>query len=380
MTNDRRRTATRIRLAAVAAAATALVSCSKGDKAFQPPPVPVVTMEASVRTIPYEVQSIGTAEAYNTVSIRSQVGGVVSRVYFKEGDPVRKGARLFLVDEAPYRAALQAARAQLVRDRVTAANLEERLKRYDELIKKDYITEQEHSDMQANLEAMQATVRADSANVESARLNLDYCSIESPIDGRVGTRMIDEGNVVKANGDSPMVVIHQIRPIRVQFTVPQQYLTRLLKYSASQKLRVLATTADEDSTVHEGYLTFVDNAVDVATGTIMLKAEFANEDGMLWPGQFVNVTLILTQIEDAIVVPSQAVGTGQDGDFIFVVKPDATVEMRSVRVRYRLNNDTVLESGVEAGEKVVVDGQLRLRPGSRVVEKAPVSEGEASTS
>jgi multidrug efflux system membrane fusion protein len=192
--------------------------------------------------------------------------------------------------------------------------------------------------------------------------------------------MIDEGNVVKANGDSPMVVIHQIRPIRVQFTVPQQYLTRLLKYSASQKLRVLATTADEDSTVHEGYLTFVDNAVDVATGTIMLKAEFANEDGMLWPGQFVNVTLILTQIEDAIVVPSQAVGTGQDGDFIFVVKPDATVEMRSVRVRYRLNNDTVLESGVEAGEKVVVDGQLRLRPGSRVVEKAPVSEGEASTS
>jgi len=380
MMNARHRGVTRIRNAAVAVAVTALVSCSKGDKAFQPPPVPVVTAEASVRTIPYEVQSIGTVEAYNTVSIRSQVGGVVSRVFFKEGDPVRKGARLFLVDDAPYKAALQAARAQLARDRVTAANLEERLRRYDELIKKDYITEQEHSDMQANLEAMQATVRADSANVESARLNLDYCSIESPIDGRVGTRLIDAGNVVKANGDSPMVVIHQIRPIRVQFTVPQQYLTRLLKYSASQKLRVRAATGDEDSTMHEGYLTFVDNAVDVATGTIMLKAEFANEDGMLWPGQFVNVTLILTQLEDAIVVPAQAVGTGQDGDFIFVVKPDATVEMRSVRVSYRLNNDAVLESGVEAGEKVVVDGQLRLRPGSRVVEKAPVREGEASTS
>jgi len=339
------------------AAALLLASCSRGDKAFTPPPVPVVTAQAAVRTIPYQVDAIGTVDAFNTVSIRSQVGGVVSRVYFKEGDTVKKGDRLFLVEPAPFEAALQAAEAQLARDRVNAQNLDERLQRYDELLKKDYITAQEHSDMVAALDAMRATVQEDEANVKNARLNLGYCSIESPIDGRVGTRMIDEGNVVKANGDTPMVVIHQMRPILVEFSVPR-----------------------DSAAAHLGHLTFVDNAVDPSTGTILLKAEFPNDDTMLWPGAFVNVTLVLTELHDSVVVPTQAVGTGQNGDYIFVVGDDATVEMRPVKVTYRLGDGAVLESGVASGEKVVVDGQLRLRPGSKVVEKAPVDGGKAANS
>ena len=262
---------------------------------------------------------------------------------------------------------------------MTAANLEQSLKRYSELVKKEYITAQEYSDMETNLKAMQATVRADEANVKSATLNLNYCSIESPIDGRVGARLIDEGNVVKANGDSPMVVILQIRPILVQFTVPQQYLPKILKFSASTKLPVRAYPPGEAADPHQGELTFVDNTVDASTGTIGLKAEFQNADMMLWPGQFVNVVLVLTQIENSVVVPSQAVGTGQNGDFVFVVKPDATVELRAVTVTYRLNNDAVIGSGVAPGDTVVIDGQLRLRPGSKIVEKQAVTGDKASS-
>lgn len=363
---------------ALSIAAVAFAGCSGGGNARQTPPVPVVTARAAVRSVPYEVQAIGTVEAYNTVSIRSQVGGVVNRVLFIEGDPVKKGDRLFLIDPAPFKAALQAAKAQLARDRVTAENLEQQLSRYDELAKKDYITAQEHSDMVANFKAMQATVQEDEANVETARLNLDYCSIESPIDGRVGRRMIDEGNVVKANSDSPMVVIHQMQPILVRFSVPQQVLPRLLEYAAGDTLRVRAWATGEDPDAHVGRLTFIDNAVDESTGTILLKAQFPNDEMMLWPGEFVNVALILTQLEGSVVVPTRAIGTGQNGDYVFVVKDDNTVDMRTVDVTYRLDGDAVLASGVSDGETVVVDGQLRLRPGSEVVEKEPVSAGDAT--
>ncbi len=357
-----------------------LDGCSRGGTTMQQPPVPVVLAEASVKTVPFEIASIGTGEAFRTVSVRSQVGGVLKRIYFEDGQQIKKGEPLFLIEPAPYKAALASAEAKLARDRATAGNLAESVKRYDELAKKDYITPQEHSDRLTNLEAMKATVLSDSADVEAARLNLGYCSITAPIAGRTGTRLIDEGNVVKANADDAMALIHQIRPMYVRFSVPEKYLTEILKYSASETLEVRANAPGDTLGVHEGRLTFVDNAVDASTGSILLKALFPNDDMLLWPGEFVNVVLVLKQLENAVTVPSQAVGTGQNGDYLFVVKPDATAELRPVTVAYRSGNDTVIERGVAAGEKVVVDGQMRLRPGAKVTEKPPLAGGKPSSS
>jgi len=347
--------------------------CSGTNSTPPPPRVPVVSAEAISKTVPFEIDAIGSGEAYKTVSIRSQVGGVLSRVYFKEGEHVRKGDRLFLIEPAAFKAALQASEAKLARDQATRAYTEENLKRYEELAKKDYITADEYSNLQTSLETIRATVAADEADVQNARLNLDYCSIESPIGGRLGTLFTDEGNVVKANADNPMVVILQIKPMYVSFAVPQQYLPEILKYADTKKLDVRAFASGEASDLRHGKLTFVDNAVDASTGTILLKAEFPNDDLTLWPGEFVNVVLVLKELEDAVVVPAQAIGTGQMGDFVFVVTRDTTVELRPVTVSYRLDNDAVIGKGLAAGERVVVDGQLRLRPGSAVVEKADSS-------
>ncbi len=367
-------------LALSAIALTGLAGCSHKNETLQQPPVPIVSAEVVNKTVPFEIVSIGSGEAYKTVSIRSQVGGVLNRVYFKEGEYVKKGDRLFLIDPAAFQAALQAAQAKHARDQATLEYTEQSVKRYDELAKKDYITADEYSNLQTSLQTIRATVQSDAAEVESARLNLDYCSIESPINGRVGTLFVDEGNVVKANADNPMVVILQIRPMYVSFTVPQQYLPEILKYSAKEQLEVRAYAQGEASDVRRGHLTFVDNAVDATTGTILLKAEFPNEDLTLWPGEFVNVVLVLKELRDAVVVPAQAIGTGQMGDFVFVVTKDNTAELRPVTVSYRIDNDAVIEKGVETGERVVVDGQLRLRPGSSVVEKPAESEGKASSS
>ena len=348
--------------------------CSEKNQTYQQPPVPVVVYDVVKTTIPFVIPAIGNAEAYRTVSVRSQVGGVLSRVYFNEGDQVKKGDPLLSIEPAPYRAALEAARAKFVRDRITAENLEHTLARYDELSKKNYITTQQHDDMVSQLAAMRATVTADSAEVLSAALDLDYCSISSPIDGRIGERLIDEGNVVKANSDDPLLIIHQIDPMYVRFTVPERYLTEILRLSAAAPLVVRAHAPEEPPDAHVGQLTFIDNAVDQATGTIMLKAEFPNTDAMMWPGEFVNVVLVLKELEDAVVVPAQSIGTGQQGDYVFVVKQDATAELRPVSVYYRLDNQAVIEHGVQVGEKVVIDGQMRLRPGSAVMEKSPVGE------
>lgn len=354
--------------------------CSREKTTFQQPPVPIVSAEAVGKTVPYEIVSIGSGEAYKTVSISSQVGGVLRGVYFREGDYVTKGDRLFLIDPAAFEAALRAAEAKRARDLATLSYTEESVKRYEELAKKDYITAQEYSNLLTGLETIRATVQADEADVESARLNLDYCSIESPISGRLGTLFIDEGNVVRANGDNPIVVIHQIQPMYVRFAVPQQHLPDILKYSAAETLEVRAFAPGESPDDRRGHLTFIDNAVDASTGTILLKAEFPNEDLTLWPGEFVNVVLVLKELENAVVVPAQAVGTGQMGDFVFVVTKDGTVDLRPVTVSYRLDNDAVIEKGVQAGERVVIDGQLRLRPGSAVVEKKAEEGTKASTS
>jgi multidrug efflux system membrane fusion protein len=357
-----------------------MAGCSGGGGTYQQPPVPVVVAPAVTKTIPFEVSSIGNVEAYRTVSVRSQVGGVLKRILFKEGEHVQKGELLLLIDPAPFRAALEAARATLARDQVTAANLQQTVKRYDDLTKKNYITEQQRADMVTQAASMMATVRADSAAVLTATLNLEYCSIRSPIDGRIGEQLVDEGNVVKANSDNPLVVINQIEPVFVRFTVPERYLTEILRVSASDTLTVRVSAPEDPSDAHTGRLTFIDNAVDMSTGTITLKAEVANHDALLWPGEFVNVKLVLKELESAVVVPSQAVGTGQQGDYVFVVKEDQTVDLRPVTVNYRLDNDAVIDRGVDPGETVVIDGQLRLRPGSKIVVKEPVEPDKKGTS
>jgi multidrug efflux system membrane fusion protein len=361
----------------------ALAAAAQGGCADEAPrvhamPVPVVVAQAIQRNVPYEVDSFGNVEAYRTVAITAQVGGVLQKVFFTEGQGVRHGDPLFLIDPAPYRAALSAAEARLAGDRVTATNLAESVARYDNLAKKDYITAQQHSDMVAQLRTARAAVQADSAQVANARLDLQYCSIPAPIDGRLGALLVDAGNVVKANGDAPLAVINRIQPIYVRFTVPERYLPTLLTEFASRALEVRVSSPDEAGGTHTGRLTFVDNTVDVSTGTIKLKAEFPNEDAALWPGEFVKVVLVLKELENVIVVPAQAIGTGQAGDFLFVVRPDSTVEVRSVRVDYQLDNDAVIGSGVEPGATVVTDGQLRLRPGAKVTMRASVQPRTAA--
>jgi membrane fusion protein, multidrug efflux system len=368
------------RIASLLAISLTVTSCSRSKLHADVPPVPVVVSQVLRKNVPFEVASIGTAVAYKTVEIRSLVGGQLTRVHFKEGQTVHRGDPLLLIDPAPFQATLDAARATLARDQATLKNSEATLTRYADLIKKDYVTKQQYDDLVANLESIRATVRADEATVENATLDLAHCSITSPINGKIGLRLMDEGNVVKANSDSPLVVIRQIRPIQVHFTVPQKYLPEILEYTNKSSLQVEANAPEEPRGAHRGALTFIDNTVDASTGTILLRAEFDNEDEMLWPGEFVNVVLILKQLQGAVVAPSQSIGTGQNGDYVYVVTPDQTAELRPVKVTYRLGYDAVVESGLQPGDTVVTDGQLRLRPGAKVVEKQSVAAAKDSTS
>jgi multidrug efflux system membrane fusion protein len=259
-----------------------------------------------------------------------------------------------------------------------ARNAEESARRYAELVKKEYITQQQYDDMLTNSEALKAEVKADQATVENARLNLEYCRMTAPISGRTGSLLVHQGNMVMANASNPLVVIHQIQPIYVSFTVPEQYLSEIRQYSAAGRLTVRVYSPDEEQNIRSGELSFIDNTVDTSTGTILLKAIFPNEDKVLWPGEFVNVVILLKEIENAVVIPSQAVQAGQDGNYVFVVKADMTVESRPVTISYRQNNEVMVEKGLEPGERVVTDGQFRLYPGARITETTALDMGKAN--
>jgi len=353
-------------------------ACNNKNNKPQQEAVPVVVGTVSQKNIPYEIKNIGTVEAYNIVDVRSRVGGELKQVYFQEGQDVRKGDPLFLIDPAPYQAAMEGAKANLARDTVMARNAEESARRYAELVKKEYITQQQYDDMLTNSEALKAEVKADQATVENARLNLEYCRMTAPISGRTGSLLVHQGNMVMANASNPLVVIHQIQPIYVSFTVPEQYLSEIRQYSAAGRLTVRVYPPDEEQNMRSGELSFIDNTVDTSTGTILLKAVFPNEDKVLWPGEFVNVVILLKEIENAVVIPSQAVQAGQDGNYVFVVKSDRTVESRPVTISYRQNNEVVVEKGLEPGERVVTDGQFRLYPGARITETTALDMGKAN--
>ena len=389
-------------VALLCALALPLCACSrKADSkpGAAPPAVPVAVAPAEQKAMPVQVQAIGSAEANMVVSVRAQVGGELMRVHFKEGQDVKKGDMLFTIDRRPFqavleqvqatmaqhRAAMRQAESNLARDQAQLENAQVQEERYRRLVAGGFVAREQYDQFLTGLKTAQATIdadqaavataraliRADESLVETARLNLAYTEIRSPIDGRTGSLMLHEGNVVRSGGtnDSTLLVINQVQPIYVSFTVPQQQLAAIKTYMQAGSLGVEAVPTGEQK-AERGVVTFVDNAIDAATGTVRLKATFPNTDKRLWPGQFANVTLTLTVDPEAIVVPSQAVQTGPQGQYVFVVKPDSTVETRRVVVKRTQGSDSVLASGLKPGEAVVIDGQPRLQQGTKVEVKA----------
>lgn len=345
-----------------------LSSCS--DRGSGKPEVaqvaPVVVGAVVQKAVPVELHAIGNVQAYATVSIKSQVGGELTEVHFLKGQDVKKGDLLFVIDPRPHEVALKQAQARLARDIALYENSQREAQRNSDLLRKGFVSKEQYEQSQSNSEALKNTVNADRADVDNARLQLNYCYVYSPITGRTGNLLVDQGNLIKANDDKAMVTINQVQPIYVDFSVPEQNLAEIKKYSAVGRLRVSAVPTEDQVGPLWGELTFIDNAVDKATGTILLKATFPNENKALWPGQFVNVTLTLTTQPDAIVVPPEAIQAGQQGEFVFVVKPDLTVESRPVEVVRTLDHEAIVGKGLHPGETVVTDGQLRLVPGTRV--------------
>ncbi len=338
--------------------------------------IPVTVGTAVQKTVPVQLRAIGNVQAYSTVTVKSKVGGELVRVHFTEGQDVRKGSLLFTIDPRPYEAALKQAEANLRRDLAQEKHAQEDARRYESLIQKGVVPQQQYDKFRTDADALEATVLADRAAVDHAKIQLGYCSIYSPIDGRTGSLIVKQGNIIKAE-DINLVVINQVIPIDVAFSVPEQFLPEIKKYMASRKLQVEAFIPTDEGRPERGEITFIDNAVDTNTGTIRLKGTFANREKKLWPGQFVNVVLTLTTEPNAIVVPTQAIQTGQQGQYVFVVKQDLTVESRPVVAGRSLSGETVIQKGLYRDEKVVTDGQLLLYPGARVEIKT--SSSAAST-
>ena len=352
----------------IAISAAFLCSCSNGSSSQPPkkPAVPVLVGTVEQKTVPVQLTAIGNVEAISTIQVKSQIGGILHKVHFKEGQDVARGSLLFTIDPRQYEAQVKQAEANLARDKAQMDNAEEQAQRYGELVKKGYVAKEQYEQYRTNAAALEATVNADKAMVENAHLQLKYCYIYSPITGRTGNLIAAEGNLIKASADTAMVVINQIQPIYVTFSLPEQSIPEIKKYMAQGKITVGAYMSKDDKSPERGELTFVDNTVDPTTGTIKLKATFQNEQKKLWPGQFVNVALTLTTQPNAILVPTSAIQTGQSGQFVFVVKKDNTVESRSIAAGRAVDDETVIDKGVSPGETVVTDGQLRLVPGAKV--------------
>jgi len=341
--------------------------------------VPVVVAKASLRDVPVQVTAIGNVEAYSTVTVKSLVDGEIQKAYFREGQDVRKGQQLFSIDPRPFQAALHQAEATLAHDQAQAEYAKAEANRYTQLEKEGIVSQIQYEQFTSNAQALDAAVRADQAAVENANIKLGYCSINSPINGRTGSLLVHPGNLVK-NNDTSLVVINQVTPIYVDFSVPEQYLPQVKLHQARGRLRVLAYPSGSGSNASTGVLSFINNTVDSNTGTIVLKGTFANGDRRLWPGQFVNVTLDLTVQRNATVVPSQAVQNGENGKYIYVVKPDSTVGFQPVTVGITLSGFTIVDKGIHPGDTVVTNGQLRLYPGAKVSFKNESASEQGSTS
>jgi multidrug efflux system membrane fusion protein len=329
------------------------------------PPAPVVVSTVEQRDVPVQITAIGNVEAYQTVQIRSQVNGQIEKIYFKEGEDVRKGQLLYSLDKRPFQAALEQAQGMLKRDEAQAANSKLQAARYTDLEKQGVIS-LEQADLQRTQDSSNsAAVYADNAAVDAAKVQLQYTDIYAPIDARTGALMINVGNLVKANDTPFLVQLNQITPIYVTFTVPEARLAEVRQFVA-KGLKVLAYPKGQPGNPVEGLLTFIDNGVDPQTGTVKLKATFQNKDKRLWPGEFVNVVLNLSMVKNAITVPTKAIQSGQQGDYVFVVTKDGTADPRQVTTAGTYQNLTLVKSGLNLGDTVIVDGQLRVAPNGKV--------------
>ena len=356
-----------------------VTGCGSGEQQRRvQPAVPVTVAKVVQKTVPVTFRAIGHVEAIATVAIKARIGGELQKVWFTEGQNVAKGATLFTIDPRQYEAARRLAEAQLARDVALLAKAEADIKRYEGLVKQDFVTREQYDQIIANAAALRAAVEADQATVDNARLQLAYCTITAPVEARTGNLNVKVGNLVKADDATPLVTINQIRPIFAAFSVPAQLLPQLTKHNGNG-ITVTATLPQNTGAPEEGALTFVDNAVDTATSTILLKATFANRDERLWPGQFVDIVVTLGEEPNRIVAPAPAVQTSQQGQYVFVVKDDQTVELRPVKVDRMDEAEAVIDTGVSAGETVVTDGQIRLVPGARVEIKTGVGGAEKGT-
>lgn len=351
--------------------------CTKQQAASPaaPPAIPVRVAKVREKNFPVQVRAIGNVESYSTVSIKAQVSGEIIRVHFREGQDVRTGDPLFSIDPRPFEVARRQAEAALARDTALAENARLQFRRSAQLIQEGVISSQQNDQARTEAEAADAAVRVDQAAVERAKLDLQYTEIRSPIDGRTGSLMVHQGNLVKANENPALVVILQLNPIYVNFALPEQHLRDVRRFMAAGTLRVQAELPEVRGALSSGStaplpepgsLSFLDNSVDSTTGTIRMKAVFANEQRRLWPGEFVHVVLTLSMQPKTIVVPTTALQSGQSGPYVFVVREDNTVESRPVVTGRAMEGDTSIEKGLRPGETVVTDGQLRLIPGTKV--------------
>jgi len=352
-----------------AVALSAIAACSKKDPPRQPAvPVSVTTVKRA--SVPYVVTANGVAEPMQTVAVESQVNGILNRVTFAEGQPVQAGQVLFEIDSRPYVAVLDQARAQLVRDQAMAVSAQRDAVRYAALVKEGYVTGSQADQAEANAASAAATVAADRANVQKAALDVANTTIRAPISGRTGSLLVRQGNLVKANSTPPLVVINQIQPILVRFSIAQSQFPDIQRYyRGGNALQVRATPSEGSGVPLLGTLAFVDNNVDSTTGTVLLKARFSNPEGTMWPGQYMSVALQLYVDPNALTLPSPAVLTGQQGTYVYTIDTAGTARQRPVQVARTVDTVTVIASGLTDGERVIVDGQSRLVPGSKVAIK-----------
>jgi multidrug efflux system membrane fusion protein len=341
----------------------------------QGPPVPVLVAPVVQQDVPVELRTFGYVEANLTVTVRAQVTGVLMVVHFTEGQNVKKGDKLFSIDPRPFEVAIQQAEANVARDKATHENAIKEAQRQKELLAKGITSQGEYDAAQTTSDALLATIRSGEAAIERAKIDLGYCSIRSPIDGRAGAWLVDQGNLVRAN-DSTLVTINQVRPIQASFGLVEEALSDVQKESAGRKLQVLALIPGRELEPEKGELSFIDNTVDRTTGKFTVKATFPNAEERLWPGLFVNIVVVLKGQPGAIIIPSRAIQPGQKGRYVFVVKPDQTVEDRVITVDRPIDSETVISKGLSAGEVVVIDGQLRLVPGSKVAVKTGLGATE----
>lgn len=331
-----------------------------------PPSVPVSVATVAQQSMPVKIKAIGNVEPFSTVALKARVDGQIVDVDFKEGQEVRAGHVLFRIDPRPFEAALRQAEANHLRDMAQRDQARSQERRYLELLEKNFVSKEAYAQIRTNAETAEAVAQASRAALDNARLNIEYCTIRSPIDGFPGRIQLQKGNLVKANDTNPLVVINQVHPIYVNFSVPEQRLGEIRQRMSGGPLAVEAMSPNAEGAIATGTLIFIDNNVDPTTGTIKLRGQFANQNNALWPGQFVNVNLRLYDQKDALVVPSQSIQTGPNGQYVFVVKPDMTTEVRAVTVDRTDGDHAVVATGLKLGEQVVTRGQLRIAPGAKV--------------